>query len=423
MADTTLFSSSHLLASRGKMFSPGGLLVSGEKIILAGEYRQLSRYAPPRTRKVDFPESVILPGFINAHTHLCIPPLEGVEAGDFVGWLQKVIEWKRSVSDDDLAEQVGESALQCRMSGITAVGDISYGYLPIYEKIGVRVRCYLELIGMTEEVLNEREEGLEKEMDCFRKGDELVRPGISPHSFYSCSREGMRWAGGVSEKRALPLQIHLGESLHEMDFIRKGEGEIRDRVYRNYSLVTGEFSGYEEALTDCVTETLPRGSALVHGTYLSEEEIGKLVTHGYHFIFCTRSNRFLTGSVPPLEVVVDGGYPFALGTDSRASCGTIDMFEEMRSFADGYHGSYSSEEFYGRVIEGATKGGAAIIGYDDLCGTLEEGKRADFFVLEIGKKSRRILTTLIEKGEKRSVVGTYLSGKPITDCEPHPGRL
>ncbi len=428
MAEYTLFCSAHLLASREKVFSPGGLLVSGGNIVLAGELRRLSRFAPSGTRRIDFPESVILPGFINAHTHLCIPPLTEREGGDFVGgdfvgWLQRVIEWRRSVSDDELAKQVRESSLQCQRSGITAVGDISYEYVPLYEKIGLRIRSYLELLGMTEEVLKERKEGLEKELDLFEKGGEMIRPGVSPHSLYTCSREGLRWAGRVSEERDIPLQLHLGESLHEMDFIRKGAGEILDRVYRNYSISTGKFSGYKETVTDLVREVLPPGSALVHGTFLSEEEIGRFVIHGYHFIFCTRSNRFLTGSIPPLQMVVDGGYPFALGTDSRASCGTIDMFEEMRSFVDGYHGSYRSEELYGRVIEGATMGGAEIIGYDDICGTLSEGKKADFFVFEIGKKERKIVKTLIEKGEQTSIVGTYVSGHPITDCEHHRGRL
>jgi 5-methylthioadenosine/S-adenosylhomocysteine deaminase len=413
MAEYTLFSSSLLQASREKSYAPGGLLVSDEKIIYSGELRQATRLAPSGTERIDFPGAVISPGFVNAHSHLLIPPTLGMKGGDFTGWLLGVIEWKKGASGEELACNLRDSLRECAKSGITSVGEISYGDLSLIEDIPLRLRAYVEIIGMREEALSVGKEGVTRAFDSIDKGARTLRVGISPHSLYTCSLQTLKWCSEFSAEEDAPIQIHVGESSHEMEFVRTGKGEIKERVYDALSIGTGGFEGYGEDLPEVVRNVVPPGSALVHGTFLEADEIETLSSNGFPFIFCVRSNRFLTGEIPPLEVI-DGELLFGLGTDSRGSCGKIDMFEEMRSFADGYHGSMGSQDLYGKLFESATLSGSKIIGYSDLTGSLEEGREADFFALELPSVPGKALTSIIEKGESSRMIGTFVGGRPIT---------
>jgi 5-methylthioadenosine/S-adenosylhomocysteine deaminase len=388
MDKSSLFLSSVLVASAGKVFSPGGLLVSGGKVLFCGTRQTASLFAPSGTKKVELPGTVIFPGFVNAHTHLTIPVLEKQIERDFVGWLLKVMGLRVESGQDEIREFALESLRQCLESGVTLAGEISGGDLVYYDDAKVRLRVYLELLGMTRERWREAGEYIETSIDAFDEDGDLLRPGISPHSLYTCSQEALVWAGTFCRERGVPLQIHVAESRPELEYVRSGGGEIKERIYSAFSISDGGFSGYGDRYTDLLRESIPSGSVLAHVTYLSEEEL-----------------------VPKLDVVVDGGYSFGIGTDSRGSCGRIDMFEELKSVADAYHGSMKAKEFYFRLFDGATMGGAEIVGFADLCGSLDEGRMADFCALEISTEKNRVLSDIIEKGEGKKIAGVCVSGK------------
>ncbi|NIO16371.1 MAG: amidohydrolase family protein [Deltaproteobacteria bacterium] len=416
MAKGSLFLSSILLASAGKIYSPGGLLVSGGKVVYAGEKQTASLFAPAGADRVELPGTVIFPGFVNAHTHLTIPELKwraGGDGKDFVGWLLEVMRYRGESGEDDIRECVRESLRQSIESGITLAGEVTGGGLAPYEGAKIRLRVYFELLGMTEERWRETKNHIETCFDTIGGDGELLRPGISPHSLYTCSRAALSWAGAFGRERNAPLQIHFAESAPEMEFLQTGGGEIKERIYAALAISDGGFSGYGDGYTDTLTESIPPGGGLVHGTLLSGDQIHSLGNAGYRFVLCLRSNRYLTGAVPRVEDVVDGGHPFGIGTDSRGSCGRIDMFEEMRCLADAYHGSMRAGEFYGRLFDGATEGGAKIVGFNDLCGSLEEGRMADFCALEISPDKDRVLSRIIEQGEGRDLVDVFVSGESV----------
>jgi 5-methylthioadenosine/S-adenosylhomocysteine deaminase len=413
MGENTLFFTSVLLASAGKVYSPGGLLVSGGKILFCGDRQTASLFAPTGTKKVDLPGTVLFPGFVNAHTHLTIPPLPEQPDKDFVGWLLEVMRLRVEKGHNEFREYADESLRECVESGVTLAAEISGGGIVRFDEARIRLRVYLELLGMTEERWRESSEHIESSLDATGDGGDMVRMGLSPHSLYTCSKEALLWARELCGRRGVPCQIHFAESLPELEYIRSGGGEIKERIYSAFSISDGDFSGYGEGLTDVLKESIPSGAALVHVTCLSREELDSLGKAGFSFVLCVRSNRYLTGQVPKLDAVVDGGYLFGVGTDSRGSCGRIDMFEELRSAADAYHGSLKSKELYPRLFAGATSGGAEIAGFSDICGSLDEGKMADFCALEISSGKERVFSDIIEKGEGKHIADVRVSGESV----------
>ncbi|RMG57754.1 MAG: hypothetical protein D6713_09055, partial [Deltaproteobacteria bacterium] len=363
-----LFAAPHLVASGRRLFSPGGLLVSGGRVLFAGELARAELFAPAGTRKVDLPDSLVIPGLVNAHTHLCIPPLGEEGREDFSGWILKVMGWRIGVSDEDLVRETSEALRQCAVGGVSLVGDISYAVPGQYAASRIRVRAFFEVIGLSRDRWEETAEKAEKMAESLPVDDPFVRPGLSPHSFYTTTRECFKRAVAFAQGKGFPLQVHFSESADEVEFLRTGGGPLKERIYEPLGLSLDEFSPLGEDMVGEVAEVLPPGAILVHGTFLTAEDVSRLREKGFSLVLCPRSNRFLSGRYPPVTEVVDSGILFGVGTDSRASCGELDMFEEMRALADAYHGSYGMAEFCSRLFSAVTESGALLLGFHDVTG-------------------------------------------------------
>jgi len=170
---------------------------------------------------VHYEQAVILPGFVDAHTHLEYDMYAGFGDGlRFAEWIGLHVQRKSRIGPEDMAAIARAGAANCLRSGITAVGDCSFSGAAAVAcaELGLRGTIYLEVFGETAAPIAERFEPM-RERVADALSDE-VRLGISPHAPYTCTIDLYR----ACAEQGLPVATHLAESDDETEFLRTGQG-------------------------------------------------------------------------------------------------------------------------------------------------------------------------------------------------------
>ncbi len=271
-----------------------------------------------------YADAAILPGLVNAHSHLEYAVYVGFGdgLGDFSEWITLHIERKARIGWDEFVDIARLGVSQCLASGVTTVGDCSYSGAAAVAcaELGLRATVYLEVFGSEPAPALERfSEMRERVAESFSA---RVRLGISPHAPYSVSAKVYRACAALE----LPMATHISESNSEVAYLVSGEGA---------------WGGYKDLLVEPPGTTGTRllaadgllGPSLVaaHCVVLDAEEIGLLASTGTGVAHCPRSNAALGCGVAPLAELRAVGARVGVGTDSPASAPSFDFFEELRS--------------------------------------------------------------------------------------------
>jgi 5-methylthioadenosine/S-adenosylhomocysteine deaminase len=357
-----------------------------------------------------YPESVILPGFVNAHTHLEYEVYAGF--GDGLGFADWISLHVRRKSRIDLAEMEASArlgALNCLRSGITTVGDCSFSgaAATACADLGLRGTVYLEVFGSDETPMRDRFEPMRERLAGLPS--ELVRIGISPHAPYTCTLDLYRACAAPG----LPIATHLAESAAETEFLLTG---------------TGAWASFAEMLVPPLGTTGVRALAeagllgpdviAAHCVEVDPEEIALLAEHDVAVAHCPRSNAGLGCGIAPLTDLREAGIRVCIATDSPNSAVSFDMFEELRVAMWGARARAQRPDALtaADALELATLGGARALGVDAEVGSLVPGKRADLTVLSLADTSflpwEDPVTGIVLGGSPQGVVATLVSGKP-----------
>ncbi len=323
------------------------------------------------------PGCVILPGFVNAHSHLEYAAYGGFGDGlRFREWLADHIARKARLGWDDHVAIARLGAAESLCSGITTTGDACFtgaAALALAE-LGLRGIVYLEVFGADERDLAARFEPNRERIEASLS--DRVRLGISPHAPYTASTALYAACLGLE----LPIVTHLAESTAEREWLVDGSGAFA----ADPSLLvppTGTTGARALAGAGLLSDRL----VAVHCVTLDAEEIDLLAEHGVAVAHCPRSNAFLGCGVAPVDELLAAGVRVGLGTDSPATAPSIDMFAEMRAALA--HARARAEDpgalDADTVLELATLGSATALGLADEVGSLRAGKRADICVLDL----------------------------------------
>lgn len=415
-----IYAASYLLPINGSPVEGGAVVV--EK----GLIRAVDKLAAIRKKFSapvhEFPGAVLMPGLVNAHTHLELTNFPvwlnkgGFDASyyPYIEWIMQVIHVKRQVGYEDLCASLLEGFRLSIENGTTMVGDIlsERHLIPLYENSHVAGRVYLEFIGHNPLRYTPMLESIDSDFSLLPRH---FHPGISPHAPFTVSATLLQSLLSLARSRKIPLAMHLAESSEERSFFHNSTGSIADTLY--------PFVGWGEYLPEPMattsTEWLELFSALspdflaVHGVRLSSADITLLKDRSASVVLVPRSNYNLSVGMAPVKELLQAGIPLSLGTDSLASSNSLSLWDEMRFLLDVFPQSFSP----GDALRMATIGGARAIQRDHEAGTLEPGKRADFIIMDTGNKTAagNICEQLIEDSK---VSGVWCGGEKVwsSDC-------
>ena len=416
-----VYIASRIFLGAGKVLSPGAVAVSGGTIVAAGTPRDVERNAPSGLGRKEFPGAILLPGLVNAHTHLQIPRLrvpgedEAAASPSFVDWILRVIAWKRSAPKEEFRRNFGSAAARSLALGTTTAGEIAGPDVDVYGSCPLRARVFAEGIGFQPEAAHEALAAVEAALSRLEEHAAGLfttsAPGISPHTLYTAGPKLLRSLGDLAAQKGIPVCLHLAESPAEMEFLRTGGGEMARRLYPTVGKDVAWFRGIGMPIPNYLEEAglLPGAPVLVHNVHLSRKEIGALRERGARFVLCPRSNAAHGNGSPDVTHFVDGGIPFALGTDSLGSVPDLSMWDEMRVACDLYRGSLRERELCGAIFRAATWNGAMALGLPG--GSLRPGAPADFIVADDpGGDAGATIGNLVDRTGEANIRLTVVGG-------------
>ena len=322
--------------------------------------------------------SAIVPGFVNAHTHVEYAVYAGFGdgLGDFADWLALHVERKSRIAWDEFVAIARAGAATSLASGVTTIADASFSGAAAVaaSDLGLRAVVYLEVFGAEPgPALARMQENRSRVEHAF---SDRVRPGVSPHAPYSVSLDVYRACAALG----LPMATHLSESPSEVEYLLTGGGPWGP--YRELLVEPAGATG-----TRMLVEAGLLGPEVVaaHCVVVDDEEIGLLAAHGTGVAHCPRSNASLGCGVAPLAELRAAGARVGLGTDSPASAPSLDVFEEVRSAILSARARARQPDVLpaSEALELATLGSARALGLDEEIGSLAPGKKADLTVVSL----------------------------------------
>jgi cytosine/adenosine deaminase-related metal-dependent hydrolase len=364
------YSADWVLPIEGAPIPDGAVVVEGGRITAVGPAAELG--AGER-----FEGAAIVPGFVNAHTHLEYAVYAGFGDGlPFAPWLQEHIERKQRLEFSDMLDIARLGAAECLRSGITTVADYSYAGAAAVAcaSLGLRGIVYLEVFGRDpREALEGWERTRARVEDAF--GDALAL-GVSPHAPYSCSEAVFEACAGLG----LPLGTHLSESPGEIEWLVHGRGEMAP-LARLFVEPRGETG---VATLDRIGLLGPDLLA-AHCVQLDPDEVGLVGERRVRVAHCPRSNALLGCGIAPVSDLRRAGAVVGIGTDSPASAPSLDLFEELRAAVYAARARERRPDALtgAEALELATLGGARALGLGAEIGSLVPGKRADLAVVSL----------------------------------------
>ncbi|MBA2332900.1 MAG: amidohydrolase family protein [Actinobacteria bacterium] len=358
-----------------------------------------------------FPNAAIVPGFVNAHTHLEYAVYAGFGDGQsFAPWLAIHIERKARIEREEMAAIARLGASQCLASGVTTIGDAAFAGASAHAcaDLGLRAIVYLEVFGSDPvEAMRQYEEKLEYARPAV---SERVQLGISPHAPYSCSTE----VYAACLALGVPVMTHFNESQDELDWLEHGKGPMRP---------VAEFLIDPDGQTGirrlAAAGLLDRRIVAAHCVKLAADELELLAGNDVAVVHCPRSNALLGCGVAPLAELRAAGIRVGVGTDGVSSVPSHDFFDELRMVVAAARARSERADALSptETLELGTLSGARALGIADEVGSLVPGKRADLAVIGLagsaylpwedpaaavvfGGGSHRVLATLVD-GENR----------------------
>lgn len=378
------------LISGAWLYEPGrpplvdGAVVIEDGVIRAqGKRRDLLRTFTGSERV--FPAAVLMPGFVNAHTHLELTHTprwrtrfagQPQSAESFVEWILHGISLSQTISDDERVASFREGLQQSLCSGTTTVGDIltTLALGAVYEESSLLVRAFCEVLGRTPERVAARLEQIQ--LYCQNRRDIA---GLSPHAPYTLHVDILPLIVSALQSLSGPYAVHLAETGEELRLLLDGAGDFAERLYPAVG-----WQGAPMASGGSPLGFLQEGGLVgpqllaIHGVHLVEHEIKTLAQVGATICLCPRSNAFLDVGVAPVALMRAAGVKLCIGTDSLASNTSLSLWDELR-YARHVYGAAVDDE---TLFSWATTGGATALGFEGYVGGLRPGMRADIQVVD-----------------------------------------
>lgn len=422
-----LICAQYILPISSEPLRDGALLVRDGAIRDIGRADMLKlRYPEEEVR--DFGLAAVMPGLVDAHTHLDNSVMRGiVHDVPYATWLASVLEQNAKMETSDWFDSAVLGGLDALSSGITTVADITAtgASCMAVQKLGLRAVIYREAGAMDKRRVDYAMRAAERDIFNWRESvdTDRVTIGIAPAAIYTVHPSVFTRVSEFACKENLPVAMHLAGSREESNFVRYGSSQFsvhgmddkRGFVEIPPWMPTG-VSPVRYALNWGAFES-PQVLA-VHGVHVDDDDIKKLRAYNVSVAVCPRCNAQLGMGVAPVGEFLKAGLNVGFGTDSPAATDSTDMFMEMR-LGMLIQRAVNVGEFLDSetALEMATIGGARALGLDDKVGTLDVGKRADIIAVDLSSSHQSpaadAVSAVVNTCNGTDVLMTMVDGKVL----------
>ncbi|MGG5315374.1 amidohydrolase [Enterococcus sp. AZ072] len=350
-------------------YKHGYLLIEENRISQLGP---MSDSLPQADEVLDGQKGILLPGMINTHTHTGMIPFRSL-GDDVPDRLRRFLFPLEQVMTPKLVRASAEYAMaEMLLSGVTAFCDMYYFEDEVAQAAeAMKVRALLgeTIIDMATCDAKDSADALAYCESFIQKwqGHEMITPVIAPHAPNTNDLKTLEAIAALSRKYNVPITMHVEEMTYEME-------EFTEK-YQQTPIAFLHELGY-----------LDQEFIMAHCIFMTEEdmELVKEYKDNVRIAHCIGANTKSAKGVAPVRGMLEHQLTVGLGTDGPSSGNTLDLFTQMRMFAN-FHkthladrGAFPAKE----IVQIATAGGAKTLGLFNQVGSLEVGKKADLTLVE-----------------------------------------
>jgi 5-methylthioadenosine/S-adenosylhomocysteine deaminase len=370
-----LFTNAHVLTMDEKLnqYNPGAVAVNGDSIVAVGPEFEISKeYSGNDT--IDCGRRILMPGLINAHTHVPMTLLRGL-ADDLrldvwlMGYMMPVE--RQFVSPEFVRLGTSIACAELIRSGVTTFNDMYYFEEDVAEataEAGMRAVCGQSVLKFPSPDAASYEDSMEMARDYIRrwKDHPLIVPSIAPHAPYTSTPEILHEAAKLAQEFDVPLHIHIAETAFEVENMRRDNGMPVVPYIKKQGLLEAKVIA-------------------AHCVHIDTGEMRTLLHAGAGVAHNPSSNLKLASGFAPVTKMLETGLNVGIGTDGAASNNDLDMFEEVRlaAFIAKAVTNDPTSLPASTALTMATRLGAQALHIGHLTGSLTPGRRADLILIDL----------------------------------------
>lgn len=362
-----------------------GAVAFDERIRKIGKFSELIKTYPDAT-VYDHSDDILLPAFINLHTHLEFSANSSTLVyGDFVDWLNSVINSRNDLIKDAKDEVIVAAIKSLMKSGVATIGEISsFGCeMELCAGSGARFIFFNEILGSNEAVCEQNWDSFTRRFNKSLnfKSDKFI-PAISLHSTYSVHPKLAKKAICLAKDHGIVVCTHFLESNHEMHWLQNSSGKLgqwlsqfnpNPKPFYTPNSFIEMFDGIRTLFVHCV---------------YADEYLGFFDRNLHSLTHCAVSNRLLSKKSLNLKKVIEAKVPFNIATDGLSSNISLNFFDELRAnlfIHDDFDLNFLSKE----LLMASTSRAAIAVGLN--AGEIKVGSIADFSVCDSPKCDKNSL--------------------------------
>ena len=397
-----------VLPIEGPPISGGAVLIGSDgRITDVGSDASVPRPDGVPERRAS--DAAIVPGFVNAHTHLELTDLAGqIDENDFSAWIRRLRELKERSTAEQYLAAAKRGLEDCWAAGVTTVADTGDRGVVIraLAECGGSGIVYQEVFGPHPNQAPESVARLRATLADLRQFESgRVRLGVSPHAPYTVSGPLYRSVAEFARSERLPVAVHLAESSAETQLLGAAAGPFAD-AWRRRDIPLPALPGRSPVAWLEELGVLSERTLCIHVVRVDERDVARLAAAAVGVAHCPLSNRRHGHGDAPLAQLLEAGIRVGVGTDSVVSVGRLDLLAEARAARELAALSWE------RALALVTLDGARALGLAEEVGSLTPGKWGDVAIVRLraerGSPAERVLTSAAE-----DVVATYVGGRPV----------
>lgn len=388
-----------------EQFPNGYVIIDGEKILDVGAMDSLPNDIE-NDKYLNAKGAILLPGMVNTHTHIGMIPFRSL-GDDYPDRLRRFLfPLENECMNERLAYTSAKYAIaEMQLAGVTTFFDMYYYEQQLAEAAeemhsrGILAETVIDSVTVD---VAEPMGGLQYAQSFIPKwqGNGRIQASVAPHAPYSNTIEVLKQADALSQKYDVPWMMHVSEMDFEMNKFREEHNQTPIEFLEEIGVLS------------------PRLVA-AHCIHLSDQDIEILKKYDVKVAHCIGANTKSAKGVARIRDLVTTGVTVGLGTDGPSSGNTLDLFSQMRLFAN-FHKTYLQDRSAfpaEEIVKLATIGGAKVLGMEKQIGSIEAGKQADFILVETDSVNMYPIfdpySALVYSANAGNVSDVFIAGKQV----------